>query len=166
MLRNYILIIAKVSNKILNLPKSTLKNDAGQSDNCTNYYYEGVSMSEEMSESEEDEDDDLVIEHDNEIQDDGNDNEGICSVYTQRKSQNCTLTKSYQQTESITLDQITELEQKCLVECIQFLNEQNRVQIIVDSIDNYLQDEELLSALSEICHNLMIYNRMAIFEYK
>lgn len=61
---------------------------------------------------------------------------------------------------------LTEKEKCSLLESIVLLNEGLRVQVIVDNIENYLNDDNVLYGLCEICHNLMIYNKMAMFEYK
>uniref|UniRef100_T1PGI9 Ubiquitin-protein ligase E3C n=1 Tax=Musca domestica TaxID=7370 RepID=T1PGI9_MUSDO len=61
---------------------------------------------------------------------------------------------------------ITDKEKEYLLECIVMLNEGRRVQVIVDNIEEYLHDEDVLYGLCEICHNLMIFNKMAMFDYK
>lgn len=162
MLRSYILIIAEVSNKILKLPKSTLKNytpHLSHSRCVCLHQQQTISTNDYLSDEIEDEEE--ADEEEEEI----NYLEG--NVKCAQVKQNPWLQiSSKQQTESTSTSQLSEFEQKCLVECIELLNEENRVQILVETIDKDLKDEHLLNALSEICHNLMIYNRMAIFEYK
>lgn len=63
--------------------------------------------------------------------------------------------------ESIPID-----ERDCLLEALTFLNEQTRVEIILDNIDNCLDDVEILYSLCKICHNLMLYHRTAVFEFR
>uniref|UniRef100_A0A1A9WVS9 HECT-type E3 ubiquitin transferase n=1 Tax=Glossina brevipalpis TaxID=37001 RepID=A0A1A9WVS9_9MUSC len=69
-------------------------------------------------------------------------------------------------TSNITSVPITESEKRNLFDCVEMLNDNQRVQIIVDNIENYLKDANVLQGLCEICHNLMIYNKAAIFDYK
>lgn len=57
-------------------------------------------------------------------------------------------------------------EQNVLLECINLLNDSHRVRMLSEQTDTYLADEKVLYALCEICHNLMIYNKQAVFEYK
>ncbi|EDW74671.1 uncharacterized protein Dwil_GK15782 [Drosophila willistoni] len=57
-------------------------------------------------------------------------------------------------------------EQVCLLESIAILNETDRVNFIVQQLEPNIEHGQLIYALCEICHNLMIYNKHAIFEYK
>lgn len=57
-------------------------------------------------------------------------------------------------------------EQNVLLECVNLLNDSQRVRMLTEQTDTYLADEKVLYALCEICHNLMIYNKQAVFEYK
>lgn len=61
---------------------------------------------------------------------------------------------------------LSSLERDSLIECVELLNESERVRIIAENIEDCLSDTNVLHALCEVCHNLMIYNKMAIFEYK
>lgn len=165
--RNYILIIAEVSNRILRLPKSSLSHTAtvqARKRPAQHAQQSSATSNDDLSEDDEEEkedDEDDMFEMDNDSVQDQN------TRYSQKKnSQIRNQSKSEQHQEAITSSQLTELEQRCLLESIEFLNEIQRVQFIVKSLENYLQDEQLLNALCEICHNLMIYNRMAILEYK
>ncbi|XP_075165628.1 ubiquitin-protein ligase E3C [Haematobia irritans] len=134
LLGDYIKIIAEVSSKILQLPKSTLKHSSTQPSRHGSG--NGDTSSEDDS---EDEDNDYNAKH-----------------------------KSH----SMDIDvgpgpvAITDKEKECLLQCISLLNQGMRVQAIVENIEDYLNDNEVLYGLCEICHNLMIYNKMAMFEYK
>lgn len=57
-------------------------------------------------------------------------------------------------------------ERECLLESIAILNETERVDFIVQQLDPHIENTHLIYALCEICHNLMIYNKHAVFEYK
>ncbi|XP_043645580.1 ubiquitin-protein ligase E3C [Drosophila teissieri] len=57
-------------------------------------------------------------------------------------------------------------ERDCLLESIAILNETERVDFIVQQLDPHIENSHLIYALCEICHNLMIYNKHAVFEYK
>jgi len=57
-------------------------------------------------------------------------------------------------------------ERECLLESIAILNETERVDFIVQQLDPHIENSQLIYALCEICHNLMIYNKHAVFEYK
>lgn len=61
---------------------------------------------------------------------------------------------------------ISILERDCLLEAISQLNEQERAELIVDSVELFLDDSDVLFSLCKICHNLMLYHRSALFEYK
>lgn len=176
--RNYILVIAQLSNRILSLPKSSLKHmttvrsrkrfsSQQQSQESTD-----VNSNEDgFSEEDDDENDEEKEEEDDETANDTvRDQTTTTTIYSQRKnSPTSNQSKNELRPESgstSSSQSVSELEQRCLLESIEFLNGAQRVQFIVQSLDNYLQDEQLLNALCEICHNLMIYNRMAILEYK
>lgn len=57
-------------------------------------------------------------------------------------------------------------ERDCLLEVVAQLNEQQRATLIVDNVGLLLDDSEFLFSLCKICHNLMLYHRSALFEYK
>lgn len=57
-------------------------------------------------------------------------------------------------------------EQEALTEAIVLINEQRRAELIVDNTGIFLNNGEVLHSLCKICHNLMLYHRLAIFEYK
>lgn len=61
---------------------------------------------------------------------------------------------------------LSQQEKQTLLHCIEMLNDASRVKIIVEHIEEYMDDTQILHGLCEICHNLMIYNKLAIFEYK
>lgn len=64
-------------------------------------------------------------------------------------------------------DPIGENEVNCLLDVIAALNDEERATIIVSSTDGPLVDDiAVLYSLSKICHNLMLYHRSAIFDYK
>lgn len=53
-----------------------------------------------------------------------------------------------------------------LTEAIDLLNEQQRAGLIVDNNGLFLNNADVLHSLCNICHNLMLYHRSAIYEYK
>lgn len=60
-------------------------------------------------------------------------------------------------------------ERDCLLEAITLLNDQERVELILDNIDNsseLLEDAQVLYSLCKICHNLMLNHRTAVFEFR
>jgi hypothetical protein len=59
-----------------------------------------------------------------------------------------------------------QFERLILCDTIVLLNEQNRVGKIVKNIDGLLYKPEVVHSLCSIAHNLMIYNRAAINEYR
>jgi hypothetical protein len=59
-----------------------------------------------------------------------------------------------------------QFERLILCETISLLNEQNRVVKIVKNIDGLLYKPEVVHSLCLVAHNLMIYNRAAINEYR
>ncbi|XP_055923583.1 ubiquitin-protein ligase E3C [Eupeodes corollae] len=61
---------------------------------------------------------------------------------------------------------LTVIERNCLLEVIELLNDSKRVHIIVDNIEHFINDADVLYALCKTCHNMMIYNKNAIFDYK
>ncbi|CAD7088328.1 unnamed protein product [Hermetia illucens] len=61
---------------------------------------------------------------------------------------------------------ITVIEQNCLLEIIEMLNEANRAYVIVSNVGLFIDKPDILYCLCRICHNLMIYNKAAIFDYK
>lgn len=63
-------------------------------------------------------------------------------------------------------DSIGRQEHDILVEAIGSLNEQRRAVLIVDNIASHMDVSEILHSLCRVCHNLMLYHRNAIFEYK
>lgn len=68
------------------------------------------------------------------------------------------------------IDQDTEMqpqfERIILADTIQLLNEQNRVVKTVKNLDGLLCKPEVVHSMCLIAHNLMIYNRAAINEYR
>lgn len=65
------------------------------------------------------------------------------------------------------IDTITENEINCLLDVITALNDDERANVIVNSTKGALgEDPIILYSLGKICHNLMLYHRMAIFDYK
>lgn len=63
-------------------------------------------------------------------------------------------------------ESISPTERDCLIEAITLLNDQQRVELILDQIDNYLDDVQVLDSLCKICHNLMLYHRSAVSEFR
>lgn len=57
-------------------------------------------------------------------------------------------------------------ERNCLLESIAILSETQRVDDIVHQMEPHIEQTQLIYALCEICHNLMIYNKHAVYEYK
>lgn len=136
MLGDYIKVIAEVSPKILQLPKSSLKH-------TSHHQRHHIHASEESSSDEESDDENEDYQY-----------------------QNKSNIQSMDTVEVIQTIPLTENEKESLLECVLMLNEGERVHCILDHIEEYLQDEDVLYGLCEICHNLMIYNKMAMFEYK
>lgn len=64
------------------------------------------------------------------------------------------------------IESISITERDCLLEAITLLNDQERVELILDNVDNYLDDVQVLYSLCKICHNLMLYHRKAVFELR
>ncbi|KAH8253412.1 hypothetical protein KR032_005476 [Drosophila birchii] len=64
------------------------------------------------------------------------------------------------------VEELSGKERDCLLESIAILNESERVDFIVQQLDPLMENSQLVYALCEICHNLMIYNKHAVFEYK
>lgn len=64
------------------------------------------------------------------------------------------------------IETISSIERDCLFEAITLLNEQQRVDLILKNIDNHLDDDQLLYSLCKTCHNLMLYHRTAVFEFR
>lgn len=136
LLGDYIKVIGEISAKILQLPKSSLKH--------TGHRQRHHAHASEDSSSDDDSDGD---EEDDQYQTKSN----IQAMDT---------------LDAIISTPLSEKEKESLLECIELLNEGERVRCILDHIEEYLQDEQVLYGLCEICHNLMIYNKMAMFEYK
>lgn len=59
---------------------------------------------------------------------------------------------------------ITPLERNTLIEVVCMLNDQNRSNLFVEAIDDYLQDQNVLKNICQICHHLMFRHRVAILE--
>lgn len=64
------------------------------------------------------------------------------------------------------IEAIPSTERDCLFEAITLLNDEKRVELILDNIDSYLQDVHVLYSLCKIGHNLMLYHRTAVFEFR
>ncbi|KAH8403751.1 hypothetical protein KR215_002236 [Drosophila sulfurigaster] len=62
--------------------------------------------------------------------------------------------------------ELSSKERNCLLESIAILNETQRVDFIVQQMEPHIENAQLIYALCEICHNLMIYNKHAVYEYK
>lgn len=62
--------------------------------------------------------------------------------------------------------ELSSKERSCLLESIAILNETDRVDFIVHQMEPHIEQTQLIYALCEICHNLMIYNKHAVYEYK
>lgn len=61
----------------------------------------------------------------------------------------------------------TQVEMDALLEVVIQLNDMTRAKLIVENVElHFLEDPEVLHCLCKICHHLMLYNRVAIFEYK
>lgn len=121
--RDYIRVLAKLSNNIRKLPRRSAVSIFRRSD-------------------------DDVVDGDSDSDSDSDSND------TRRRSG----TGRY--------DAITADERDCLLEVIQALNDDERALFIVKSAVALVDDAEVLYSLSRICHNLMLYHRSAIFDYK
>lgn len=64
------------------------------------------------------------------------------------------------------IELISSSERQCLIEAITFLNDQKRVELILDNIEINLDEVNILYSLCKICHNLMLYHRSAVFEFR
>lgn len=64
------------------------------------------------------------------------------------------------------IETISVIERDCLFEVITMLNDEKRVELVLDNIDDYLDDVQVLYALCKICHNLMLYHRKAVSEFR
>lgn len=61
----------------------------------------------------------------------------------------------------------TALEENVLLEVVDQLNETNRTQLICESVEtHFLGEPDVLHALCQICHYLMLFNRAAGKDYK
>ncbi|XP_058057066.1 ubiquitin-protein ligase E3C isoform X2 [Anopheles bellator] len=58
------------------------------------------------------------------------------------------------------------IEAAILQEIICMLNENRRVAYLVGTIDTVLDDAQAMQNLCQVCHSLMTFNRMAVYEYK
>lgn len=61
---------------------------------------------------------------------------------------------------------LTNCENQTLSEVIAMLNDNQRVSYVVSFIDDILDKPEVVQHLCLICHNLMTYNRLAVYQYK
>lgn len=59
-----------------------------------------------------------------------------------------------------------QFERQILLDVIQQINDENRVNIIVKNIDSILTLPKVIHSICVIAHNLMIYNRAAMNEYR
>lgn len=59
-----------------------------------------------------------------------------------------------------------QFERLILLDVIQQINEENRVNVIVKNIDSILHLPSVIHSICVIAHNLMIYNRAAMNEYR
>ncbi|TDG42604.1 hypothetical protein AWZ03_010965 [Drosophila navojoa] len=62
--------------------------------------------------------------------------------------------------------ELSSKERNSLLESIAILNETQRVDLIVHQIEPHIEQSQVIYALCEICHNLMIYNKHAVYEYR
>lgn len=59
------------------------------------------------------------------------------------------------------------VERETLLEVVNMLNEPACARMIVDAVEQlYLDDVDILHSLCKICHQLMMYNRSAIFDHR
>ncbi|ETN66654.1 ubiquitin protein ligase [Anopheles darlingi] len=61
---------------------------------------------------------------------------------------------------------LTNIEESVLLETIAMLNDGRRVTYLVDTVLTVLEDVATMQSLCQICHSLMSYNRLAVYEYK
>jgi ubiquitin-protein ligase E3 C len=57
-------------------------------------------------------------------------------------------------------------EREILLEIVRMLNDQRRVMLVIDQIEYFLDKSDLVLCICQICHQLMTYNRLAVYEYK
>ncbi|XP_030375441.1 ubiquitin-protein ligase E3C [Scaptodrosophila lebanonensis] len=72
----------------------------------------------------------------------------------------------YDMEQQFRVSELDSKERDCLLESIAILNETQRVDLIVQQLEPHIEHSQLIYALCEICHNLMIYNKHAVYEYK
>nr|XP_019541237.2 ubiquitin-protein ligase E3C [Aedes albopictus] len=70
------------------------------------------------------------------------------------------------ESESDDIPMLTSLENRTLTEIIAMLNDNRRVTFVVRHIDAVLEKSDVVQYLCLICHSLMTYNRLAVYEYK
>ncbi|XP_058458874.1 ubiquitin-protein ligase E3C [Malaya genurostris] len=68
--------------------------------------------------------------------------------------------------ESDDIEMLTSVENQTLREIINMLNDNQRVAFVVRHVDEILDKPDVMQHLCLICHNLMTYNRLAVYEYK
>lgn len=64
------------------------------------------------------------------------------------------------------IDMLSFEEKTVLTEIIVLLNDTNRVNLVVNNLDKFLESPEIILCLCKVCHNLMTINRKAVFVYK
>ncbi|KAM8713192.1 hypothetical protein ACLKA7_013494 [Drosophila subpalustris] len=128
----YVRVIAQMMPNILQLPKSTLRNQA---------------VPNRHTDSDDEDDTDESDE--------------------EEKDQPTSHTLDYDMEQpSRPARELSSKERSCLLESIAILNETHRVDFIVQQMEPHIEHTQLIYALCEICHNLMIYNKHAVYEYK
>ncbi|XP_055601145.1 ubiquitin-protein ligase E3C [Uranotaenia lowii] len=70
------------------------------------------------------------------------------------------------ESESDDVQMLNSMENRTLTEAIGMFNDNDRVSFIVQHVDNILDNPAVVQHLCLICHNLMTYNRLAVYEYK
>ncbi|XP_058832317.1 ubiquitin-protein ligase E3C [Topomyia yanbarensis] len=70
------------------------------------------------------------------------------------------------ESESEDVQMLTSTENQTLAEIISMLNDNQRVAFVVKHVDDILDKPDVMQHLCLVCHNLMTYNRLAVYEYK
>ncbi|XP_055627362.1 ubiquitin-protein ligase E3C [Toxorhynchites rutilus septentrionalis] len=70
------------------------------------------------------------------------------------------------ESETEDVQMLSSIENQTLIDIIGMLNDNQRVALVVRHVDDILDKPDVVQHLCLICHNLMTYNRLAVYEYK
>ncbi|XP_055534265.1 ubiquitin-protein ligase E3C [Wyeomyia smithii] len=85
----------------------------------------------------------------------------ITEAYPQEKDDS-----SDTESESEDVHMLTSMENQTLADIITMLNDNRRVNFMIGHVDSILDKPDVVQHLCLICHNLMTYNKLAVYEYK